>query len=100
MNSCPRQNPAYRSSGVLLFSFKRHEGLRGTSRDATVAALIMDFIKLLKWLVYFYLRTAGLTRADVSLQLIAKPINKGASAPSANRFAEPAWRTHNRYAIV
>ena len=35
-------------------------------------------------------------RANVSLQMVTKPMVKGATAPSANRFAEPAWRTHKK----
>ena len=35
----------------------------------------------------------GLVGESVSLRVVIKPMNKDATAFSANRFAEPAWRT-------
>ena len=66
---------------------------RGISRGAAVASLVMVFEGFLSGWDYFYSGSVGLLGAAVSLQMVAKFMKKDATAPSVNRFAEPAWRT-------
>ena len=46
------------------------------------------------------MRDVGLAGTGVSLQAAVKTMNKGATASSANRFAEPAWRTHKKAKLL
>ena len=70
--------------------------VRATWRGGAVAPLVMGFAGFSSGWDYFYVRCVGLVRAGVSLRAVAMTMAKGATAPSANRFAEPAWRTHKK----